>query len=79
MGIDRLGIGAVIGGGIFVITGQTAADHAGPAIILSFISAAIRCGFCRNVLRRICNDDPAVGQFLFVCIRHARRVGSVVH
>ncbi|KZC18407.1 MULTISPECIES: amino acid permease [unclassified Rhodanobacter] len=40
-GLTALGIGAVIGGGIFVITGQAAADHAGPAVILSFILAAI--------------------------------------
>jgi APA family basic amino acid/polyamine antiporter len=40
-GLTALGIGAVIGGGIFVITGQAAADHAGPAVILSFVLAAI--------------------------------------
>ncbi len=40
-----LGIGAVIGAGIFVITGTAAADHAGPAIILSFVFAGIACAF----------------------------------
>lgn len=45
-GLTALGIGAVIGGGIFVITGQAAALHAGPAIILSFVFAAICCAFC---------------------------------
>ena len=45
-GLTALGIGAVIGGGIFVITGQAAANHAGPAIMLSFVLAAICCGFC---------------------------------
>jgi APA family basic amino acid/polyamine antiporter len=44
-GLTALGIGAVIGGGIFVITGQAAANHAGPAIILSFVIAAICCSF----------------------------------
>ncbi|MFC4821375.1 amino acid permease [Dokdonella ginsengisoli] len=44
-GLTALGIGAVIGGGIFVITGQAAAGHAGPAIILSFVFAAICCSF----------------------------------
>ncbi|AFC86394.1 amino acid permease [Frateuria aurantia] len=38
-----LGIGAVIGAGIFVITGQAAAEHAGPALVLSFIVAGIAC------------------------------------
>lgn len=40
-----IGIGAVIGAGIFVITGQAAADYAGPAVILSFIIAALICVF----------------------------------
>jgi APA family basic amino acid/polyamine antiporter len=44
-----LGIGAIIGAGIFVITGQAAAQFAGPAIILSFVLAGIACalaGLC---------------------------------
>ncbi|HEY9132766.1 MAG TPA: amino acid permease [Dyella sp.] len=36
-----LGVGAVIGAGIFVITGQAAAEHAGPALILSFVLAGL--------------------------------------
>lgn len=39
-----LGIGAIIGAGIFVITGIAAAKYAGPAIMLSFILAGIACG-----------------------------------
>ena len=44
-----LGIGAVIGAGIFVLTGQAAANHAGPAIMLSFVLAGTACalaGLC---------------------------------
>ncbi|HUH30397.1 MAG TPA: amino acid permease [Rhodanobacter sp.] len=40
-GLTAIGIGAVIGGGIFVISGQAAADFAGPAVIVSFLLAAI--------------------------------------
>lgn len=40
-----LGIGAIVGAGIFVLTGQAAALHAGPAVALSFIFAGITCGF----------------------------------
>jgi basic amino acid/polyamine antiporter, APA family len=40
-----LGIGAVIGAGIFVITGTAAAQYAGPGIMLSFVLGAIACGF----------------------------------
>ncbi len=44
-----LGIGAIIGTGIFVLTGTAAAMHAGPAIVLSFILSGLGCvfaGFC---------------------------------
>lgn len=40
-----LGMGAVIGAGIFVLTGQAAANHAGPAIMLSFVLAGLACAF----------------------------------
>src|SRR5579863_5888487 len=40
-----LGIGAIIGAGIFVLTGQAAATAAGPAIVVSFVLAGIGCTF----------------------------------
>ncbi|HOO10581.1 MAG TPA: amino acid permease, partial [Cyclobacteriaceae bacterium] len=40
-----LGIGAVIGAGIFVLTGQAAAQYAGPAVAISFIVSALACAF----------------------------------
>ena len=40
-----MGIGAIIGGGIFIFTGTVAALNAGPAIVLSFVLAAIACAF----------------------------------
>lgn len=39
-----LGVGAIVGVGIFVLTGQAAAVYAGPAVILSFIFAGLSCG-----------------------------------
>lgn len=47
--LTMLGIGAVIGAGIFVLTGHAAAEHSGPAIVLSFVLAGIACalaGLC---------------------------------
>jgi len=49
MNLTLLGIGCVIGAGIFVLTGTAAAIHAGPAIAISFIISAIGCmlaGLC---------------------------------
>lgn len=43
--LTLLGIGAIIGAGIFVLTGIAAATQAGPGIILSYLIAAIACGF----------------------------------
>ncbi len=43
--LTSIGIGAIIGAGIFVITGQAAAQYAGPAIVLSFVIASIICMF----------------------------------
>ena len=43
--LTALGIGAIIGAGIFVLTGQAAAENAGPGIIISFILSALICVF----------------------------------
>ena len=45
MNLTMLGIGAIIGAGIFVLTGTAAAQYAGPAIVLSFILAGFGCLF----------------------------------
>jgi APA family basic amino acid/polyamine antiporter len=43
--LTLLGIGAIIGTGIFVLTGTAAANQAGPAITLSYVLAGLACGF----------------------------------
>lgn len=40
-----LGIGAVVGAGIFVLTGSASANYAGPALVISLLLSAIGCGF----------------------------------
>jgi len=44
-GLTSLGIGAIIGGGIFTLTGIAAHDHAGPALAISFVIAGVGCLF----------------------------------
>src|SRR5687768_11403806 len=45
MQLVALGIGAIIGAGLFSLTGIAAANHAGPAVVLSFVLAAFGCAF----------------------------------
>src|SRR6185312_1824803 len=56
-----LGIGAIIGTGIFVITGTATAEHAGPAIILSFIFAAVGCVFAGLCYAEFASMIPVAG------------------
>ncbi len=56
-----LGIGAIIGTGIFVITGTATAQHAGPAVILSFIFAAVGCVFAGICYAEFASMIPVAG------------------
>jgi basic amino acid/polyamine antiporter, APA family len=56
-----LGIGAVIGTGIFVLTGVAAAQHAGPALMLSFVLAAIACTFAGLCYAELAAMIPIAG------------------
>jgi len=56
-----LGVGAIIGAGIFVLTGQAAAQHAGPAIILSFVVAGIACAFAGLCYAEMASMIPIAG------------------
>src|SRR5438874_8783411 len=56
-----LGIGAIIGTGIFVLTGTASAMHAGPAIILSFILAAFACLFAGLCYAEFASMIPVAG------------------
>src|ERR1700722_5446753 len=56
-----LGIGAIIGAGIFVLTGQAAALHAGPAVALSFIFAGITCAFAGLCYSEFASIIPIAG------------------
>lgn len=56
-----LGIGCIIGAGIFVRTGNAAALHAGPAVLLSFVIAGIVCGFAGLCYAELSSTLPVSG------------------
>jgi APA family basic amino acid/polyamine antiporter len=56
-----LGIGAIIGAGLFVRTAAAAGEHAGPAVTLSFIVAAIGCAFAGLCYAEFASIIPIAG------------------
>lgn len=56
-----LGIGAIIGAGLFSLTGIAAADHAGPAVTLSFVLAATGCAFAGLCYAEFASMIPVAG------------------
>ena len=61
LNLITLGIGAIIGAGIFVLTGEAAAKHAGPAVVLSFIVAGITCAFAGLCYAEFASLIPIAG------------------
>ena len=56
-----LGIGAIIGAGIFVLTGHAAAGFAGPAVVISFIVAGLGCVFAGLCYSEFASIIPMAG------------------
>ncbi|AIG25398.1 amino acid permease [Brevibacillus laterosporus] len=59
--LSLLGIGAVLGTGVMVLTGIVAARDAGPAVILSFMIAALVCGFAAFCYSEFASTIPVSG------------------
>ncbi|HTW46137.1 MAG TPA: amino acid permease [Acidobacteriaceae bacterium] len=59
--LTTIGIGGIIGAGIFVLTGTAAAQFAGPAIVLSFIVAGIGCVFAGLCYAEFASMIPIAG------------------
>ena len=70
--LTMLGIGAIIGAGIFVLTGTAAATNAGPGDSPVIRLCLLRVSVRGRVLRRVRLDDPDRGQCVHVRLRHAR-------
>ena len=56
-----LGIGAIIGAGLFSLTGIAAANHAGPAVTISFVLAAVGCAFAGLCYAEFASMIPVAG------------------
>ncbi len=56
-----LGIGAIIGAGIFVLTGNAAAQYAGPAVVWSFVVAGLACAFAGLCYAEFASMIPIAG------------------
>src|SRR5258708_562590 len=59
--LTALGVGATIGTGIYVLTGEVARNYAGPSLMLSFLLAAIGCGFAALCYSELASMVPVAG------------------
>ena len=59
--LTSLGVGAIIGTGIFVLTGQAAHDKTGPALMLSFVAAGLACIFAAICYAEFASMVPVAG------------------
>ncbi|HEV8132568.1 MAG TPA: amino acid permease [Acidobacteriota bacterium] len=59
--LTSLGVGAIIGTGIFVLTGQAAHDKTGPALMLSFVASGIACVFAALCYAEFASMVPVAG------------------
>jgi APA family basic amino acid/polyamine antiporter len=61
VGLTSVGIGAIIGAGIFVTTGRVAAENAGPGVVLSFVVAGLGCALAAFCYAEFASMAPSAG------------------
>jgi basic amino acid/polyamine antiporter, APA family len=61
LSLAALGVGGIIGAGIFILTGQAAATNAGPAISISFLLGAVACAFAGLCYAEMASTVPISG------------------
>src|SRR6201994_4617582 len=61
LNLVALGVGGIIGAGIFVLTGHAAAANAGPAVTLSFLLGAVACAFAGLCYAEMASTVPISG------------------
>lgn len=65
------GVSAMIGTGIFVLTGEAAANAAGPALVISIVLTAVLCGFCALCYSELSAAIPVSGSayaYIYTCM-----------
>jgi APA family basic amino acid/polyamine antiporter len=60
-GLTLLGLGSIIGAGIFIVTGVASANYSGPALVLSFVISAIACAFTALCYAEFASMIPIAG------------------
>jgi basic amino acid/polyamine antiporter, APA family len=78
VGLTAFGIGSIIGTGIFVLTGTAAANHAGPALALSFILAGFGCGLTALCYAELAAMIPVSGS-AYCRVVHRLEPGPGIH
>ena len=77
--LTLLGIGAIIGTGIFVLTGQAAAAHSGPAVVLSMIVAGVASALAAICYAEFASAVPAAGSaYTYGCATLGELVAWVI-
>jgi basic amino acid/polyamine antiporter, APA family len=61
LNLTALGVGGIIGAGIFVLTGHAAAANAGPAVTISFLFGAVACAFAGLCYAEMASAVPISG------------------
>ncbi len=61
VGLILLGLGSIIGAGIFIVPGVTAANYSGPALLISFVISAIACAFTALCYAEFSSMIPVAG------------------
>lgn len=60
--LTSIGVGGIIGAGIYVLTGQAAALYAGPAVVLSFCFSGLACTFSALCYAELASMIPVAGE-----------------
>ena len=67
--LTAIGIGAIVGAGIFVPTGQAAANYAGPAIVFSFVLSAVASALAARCYAEFASMIPIAGSAYTYVVR----------